>query len=366
MASAELPKIDLHSPVPRYVQAKRILAEAIRRGEFPAGSKLPSTSEIGSRVNVSLITAHKAIQCLVEEGWLRRERGRGTFVRGDFKVSVAAKPRFRIALVLHPANRLGDFYHGGLMEGLHRAAEECEDIGELIIRRRSNLEDLPSIDSDGFLCFHPYHDDFTKLELTAQNRPVVVVGGSLDETPLHCVDSENFKGMRTAVRHLLDMGHERIAIVNGPLNSPNCMHRFQGYVSEMEACGLPVRQELVFNAEMAATVGPVLDRLGEAMRSRRRPTAVIACGYYLALEVMTLLQQMDLRIPKDVSLVGFDDPKSASLLNPPLTTVRQPLEEMGERAYRHIVALVNGEVVTPRVELLPTTLTVRGSTGPAH
>lgn len=366
MASVQLPKIDLHSPVPRYVQAKRILAEAIRRGEFPAGSKLPSTSEIGARVNVSLITAHKAIQCLVEEGWLRRERGRGTFVRGDFETSVAAKPRFRIALVLHPANRLGDFYHGGLMEGIHAAAEENEEVGELVIRRRSALDDLPSIDSDGFLCFHPYHDDFAKLEVTAQERPVVIVGGSLDGTPLHCVDSENYNGTRAAVRHLVDMGHERIAIVNGPLNSPNCMHRFQGYVAEMEARGLAVQTELVFNAEMAATVGPVLDRLSTAMRGRRRPTAVIACGYYLALEVMTLLQQMDLRIPRDVSLVGFDDPKSASLLHPPLTTVRQPLEEMGARAYRHIVALLAGELVSPRVDLLPTTLTVRGSSGPVH
>ncbi len=364
MASVELPKINQNSSEPRYVQAKKILAEAIRRGEFPAGSKLPSTSEIGARVNVSLITAHKAIQCLVEEGWLIRERGRGTFVRGDFESSVAAKPRFRIALVLHPANRLSDFYHGGLMEGIHRAAEESDSVGELVIRRRSAPHDLSNIDAHGVLCFHPYHDDFSRLELAALEKAVVVVGGSLDRTPLNCVDSENYNGMRAAVRHLVEMGHERIAIVNGPLNSPNCMHRFQGYVAEMQASGLKLRDEYIFNAEMAATVGPVLDRLGRSIRSRHRPTAVIACGYYLALESMTLFQQMDLRIPKDISLVGFDDPKSASLLNPPLTTVRQPLEEMGSRAYQHVVALINGEQPPAQVELLPTTLIVRESTGP--
>ncbi|HPU33714.1 MAG TPA: GntR family transcriptional regulator [Phycisphaerae bacterium] len=365
MAFVDLPKVDQNSSEPRYLQAKNILADAIRRGEFPAGSKLPSTSEIGARVNVSLITAHKAIQCLVEEGWLRRERGRGTFVRGDYEASVAARPQVRIVLVLHPGNRLSDFYHGGLMEGIHRAAEESDIVGELIIRRRSALSDLASIEADGILCFHPYHDDFSRLELTAREKAVVVVGGSLDRTPLHCVDSENYKGMRAAVRHLVEMGHERIAIVNGPLNSPNCMHRFQGYVAQMEASGLKVRDEHVYNAEMATTIGPVLDRLGKSMRGRHRPTAVIACGYYLALEVMTLLQQMDLCIPKDVSLVGFDDPKSASLLNPPLTTVRQPLEEMGARAYQHVIRLVDGQEPTPRIALLPTTLIVRESTGPA-
>src|SRR5262245_43617127 len=135
MRTETLPQVDSSSSTLRYIQAKNILAEAIRSGAFPAGAKLPSTSEVGVRLNVSLITAHKAIQCLVEEGWLRRERGRGTFVRDDFQESVAARPRFRVGMILQPGTVMLDFYHGALLASLRHAAESFQTVGELVIQR---------------------------------------------------------------------------------------------------------------------------------------------------------------------------------------------------------------------------------------
>ncbi len=365
MSTLNLAKVDTASGEPRYIQAKKILAEAIRNGAFPPGAKLPNTSEIGAQVNVSLITAHKAIQCLVDEGWLRRERGRGTFVRGDYVASVAAKARFRVALVLHPASSLEDFYHGALIAGIHRAAEEGDQVGELVIRRLAEPDKLETIDADGFLCFHPYQDSFPALEEAAKRKAIVVVGGSTKDTSLHCVDSQNFLGALSVVRHLVEMGHHRIAIVNGPLQGTNSLHRFEGYTAGLEASGLPLLDEYVFNAEQAKSAGKVMGRLTESLRGSQRPTAILACGYYLSLDVMTVLQRLNLRIPRDISLAGFDDPKSASLLNPPLTTVRQPLEEMGARAYERMVQLIEGGTPTPCLDLLPTSLILRASTGPA-
>ncbi len=365
MSTLELPRVDTSSPVPRYVQAKTILAEAIRNGAFAPGSKLPNTSEIGAAINVSLITAHKAIQCLVEEGWVRRERGRGTFVRGDFEASVAAKPRFRVAVTLHPSTELDDFYHGAVMAGIQEAAEESSTVGEIVIQRRDLAKNsFATIDTDAVLCFHPYQDSFAQLEEEARNRPIVVLGGSLLGTRLNCVDSQNFEGMRNAVRHLIERGHVRIAIVNGPLAAPNCLHRFQGYVAELQAHNIPLRDEYIFNADVAKSAGAVLRRLADVLRQPQRPTAVVSCGYYLALDVMALVRELNLSIPGDVSLIAFDDPKSSSLLDPPLTTVRQPLKEMGKLAYERVVQLVRGEKPTRLVELLPTTLIVRQSTAP--
>lgn len=366
MSTLNLRKVDTDSAVPRYIQAKTILAEAIRSGVIPAGAKLPSTSVIGAQINVSLITAHKAIQCLVDEGWLLRERGRGTFVRNDFQESVAARPRYRVALVLHPAIPAGDFYHGALLQGIHFAAERSNIVVEQVIKRSRQQDDLGTVDADGFICFHPYRENFERLEAIAERTSVVVAGGSLERTLLHCVDSQNFEGARQAVRHLVELGHERIAIVNGPLGSTNCLHRFEGYVAELESNGIPVRDEYIFNAASAQGVGAVLDRLAETIKGRGRPTAIFACGYYLVLDVMTLLQQLEISIPQDISLVGFDDPKSASLLNPALTTVLQPVEEIGQRAFERVVQLLDGEVPSPRTLLLPTSLVVRDSTGPAR
>ncbi|MBI4579723.1 MAG: GntR family transcriptional regulator [Planctomycetes bacterium] len=348
--------------MPRYIQAKTILAEAIRNGNFRPGVKLPNTSEIGAAINVSLITAHKAIQCLVQEGWLRRERGRGTFVRGDFEASVAAKPQFRIAVVMQPSVELDDFYHGAVMAGIHEAADCSQPVGEVVIQKRMMPDGLGTIDADALLCFHPYQDMFPHLEEEAENRVIVVLGGSMNNTRLFCVDSQNFEGMREAVQHLIALGHRRIAIVNGPLAATNCLHRFEGYMAAMQANGMSVRPEYVFNADAARSAGAVLQRLRQILKEPNRPTAVVACGFYLALDVMALLREMGLGIPSDVSLVGFDDPKSASLLDPPLTTVRQPLKEMGKRAYTCTTRLINGEKMSRLVEMLPTELIVRQST----
>lgn len=364
MPTFELPRVDANSPVPRYIQAKTILAEAIRNGSLRPGVKLPNTSEIGAAINVSLITAHKAIQCLVTEGWLLRERGRGTFVRGDFEASVAAKPRFRVAVTMHPAVELDDFYHGAVMAGIHEAADQSEQVGEVIIQRRMIPDGLGTVDADALLCLHPYQDAFPFLEEEFEKRTVVVLGSSMSDTRITCIDSQNFEGARQAVKHLVSLGHRRIAIINGPLSSTNCLHRFEGYMAAMQANGIPVRPEHVFNADLARTAGAVLERLRQVLKDKDRPTAILACGFYLALDVMALVREVGLSIPADMSLIGFDDPRSASLLDPPLTTVRQPLKEMGRRAYECITQLVTGERIARQVAMLPTELVIRQSTAP--
>lgn len=364
MRTEGLPQVDSSSATLRYIQAKNILAEAIRTGAFPAGAKLPSTSEIGSRLNVSLITAHKAIQCLVEEGWLRRERGRGTFVRDDFQESVAARPRFRVGMVLQPGTVMVDFYHGALLASLRHAAESADVVGELVIQRCNSPEDLDRIDADGFVVFHPPIENFPRLEDVARRKRILVIGGSQTSTSLHCVDSQNFNAARQAVKHLVELGHERIAMINGPMNSTNAIDRHHGFISQMEASGLTVRDEFILDTDSTRGGAPIMAQLTRILRAAERPTAILACGYYLSLDVMILLRRMALKIGRDVSLIGFDDPKSASLLDPPLTAVQQPLEEMGARAYQRIVSMISGHNPSPRIELLPTSLAIRESTGP--
>lgn len=365
MRTESLPQVDSTSSTLRYIQAKNILAEAIRSGAFPAGAKLPSTSEVGVRLNVSLITAHKAIQCLVEEGWLRRERGRGTFVRDDFQESVAARPRFRVGMILQPGTVMLDFYHGALLASLRHAAESFQTVGELVIQRCNTPEDLDRIDADGFVLFHPPADTFGRLEEVARRKRLVVLGGSRPDTTVQCVDSENFNAARHAVRHLVDLGHERIALLNGPMSMTNSIDRLNGFTAELEARKIPVRPDFILDMDSPkAAGGSMMAQLAQLMRRTDRPTAILACGYYLALDVMILLRRMSLRVGQDVSLIGFDDPKSASLLDPPLTAVQQPLDEMGARAYQRILQMINGEPSPLRIELLPTSLVIRESTGP--
>ena len=109
--------VDASDPTPRYLQAERILADAIRSGLLPPGSKLPPTKEIGDLVNVSLITAHKALDRLVKCGLLRREIGRGTYVCNDVAGAMAAERRKLIGLVIDRKVNIDDFYHSAIIDG---------------------------------------------------------------------------------------------------------------------------------------------------------------------------------------------------------------------------------------------------------
>jgi LacI family transcriptional regulator len=268
-------------------------------------------------------------------------------------------------LVLHPSNSLGDFYHGTLITAIRDAAERTEPVGELVIQRCRSVRDLPAQDADGLLCFHPDRGQLRELAQIADRKAILVLGASIDGTLLNCVDSQNAEGTRAAVRHLVELGHRQIAIVNGPLDSTNCLHRFEGYLAAMKELGIQPQENYIFNAELAKAAGAVVGRLADTLRSSNRPTAIIAAGYYLALEVLALLRELRIKVPEEISLVGFDDTPSAPLLDPPLTTIRQPLEEMGMQAYARLTRLINGENGRPRVDLLPTTLIKRLSTGPA-
>lgn len=362
MVLPELQQVDTASAVPRYVQAKSILIDAIRRGTFRRGSKLPNTSELSACLSVSLITAHKAIQGLVAEGWVDRVRGRGTYVRGDFEASVAAKSCYRIGLLLDRRVHLGDYYHAALFHGLREAACADEPGAELFIQRQNSPAAIPNLLADGFICLHPFRETFAMLEAVAAKTPIMVLGGSTRTTLLHCVDSENEEGARQAVRHLIDLGHRDIAILNGRLSATNALDRFNGYVAEMRDRELPIREEYLLTSEKGEMTPSARGTLTALLRGSLRPTAIVAGGYLLALEVLEIARHLGLRIPEDLSLVGFDDTRSAALLNPSLTTVRQPLEEMARLAMERMIALINHTPAVPRVQYLPTTLIVREST----
>ncbi|MFI6227674.1 LacI family DNA-binding transcriptional regulator [Micromonospora echinospora] len=200
-------------------------------------------------------------------------------------------------------------------------------------------------------------------QLRARGIPFVVFDPTVelpDDVPF--VGATNWTGGRTATRHLVELGHRRIAMIAGPDQVLCCRARLDGYRSALEAAGLPVESDLVVRADLtregghAAALG-LLDR-------PQRPTAIFASNDLQALGVYQAARVLGLSVPRDLSVVGFDDLPVAALVDPPLTTVRQPLTEMAATATELALALGRGER-TPRVGLeLATTLSVRGSTAP--
>jgi LacI family transcriptional regulator len=177
--------------------------------------------------------------------------------------------------------------------------------------------------------------------------------------PTATVDDQ--AGTALAARHLIALGHTRIAHIGGPHNADTGRRRLLGFRRAMEAASLEVPEEFVVEARYDEESGyAATARLLEASP---RPSAIVASNLLGAVGAMAAVSAAGLRIPQDVSLVGFHDAALAAYLNPPLTTVRMPLEEMGRRAVDGLLALMRGESDVDDVEVRePPELVVRGST----
>jgi LacI family transcriptional regulator len=201
-------------------------------------------------------------------------------------------------------------------------------------------------------------------DLTALSRarvPVVVIDPlNLPSTRVTSVGSTNFAGGLAATQHLLDLGHRRIAYLGGPATAVCNQARLHGYRGAMEAGGAPVPEAYVrtgrFSYEHGIAGGAVLLDLPEP------PTAVFAGSDETALGVIEAARTRGLRVPEELSVVGFDDTPVARLAAPPLTTVRQPLREMGAVAVRTALRLAAGERAYSHHVELATELVVRQST----
>jgi LacI family transcriptional regulator len=178
--------------------------------------------------------------------------------------------------------------------------------------------------------------------------------------PSVIVDDE--AGVATAVRHLLDLGHTRIAHIGGPRAVDTARRRAAGYERALRERGLPVRPELVAEARF--------DERGGATAASRLllldppPSALMVANVSAAIGAMATAREAGLEIPRDLSVIGFHDVPMAPYLAPPLTTVRMPLAELGSRAVDELLAMIDGREVGDVVVAAAPELVLRGSSAP--
>jgi LacI family transcriptional regulator len=209
-------------------------------------------------------------------------------------------------------------------------------------------------------------NDLTAADLTAlarQRLPLVVIDPlNLPRSRVTSVGSTNFAGGFAATQHLLALGHRRIGYVGGPPTAACNRARLHGYRAAMEAENVEVPEWYLhsghFLYEDGITAGSALLDLPEP------PTAVFAASDETAAGVIEAARSRGRRIPEDLSVVGFDDTGVARFASPPLTTVRQPLRQMGGVALRTAMRLAAGETLESHHVELATELVVRSSTAP--
>ncbi|AMB59920.1 LacI family transcriptional regulator [Microterricola viridarii] len=197
-----------------------------------------------------------------------------------------------------------------------------------------------------------------ELTMTA-GLPLVIIDSNA-HLPYTIVDTDQEQGARTALQHLFDLGHRDIVHVAGPASSYSAQRRAEAYRATMAEAGLPELPILTgdWSAESGLTLGRKL------LESDAVPTAIFASNDHMALGIMHAIHDAGLRVPQDISVIGFDDVEGAASFWPALSTVHQNLDEVGRRATSLLLALIDGEPDEQQKILVQTRLVVRDSTGP--
>ncbi|MFG0304992.1 MAG: GntR family transcriptional regulator [Phycisphaerales bacterium JB040] len=325
---------------PLYEAVSESVRSAIDEGRIEPGDQLPSTRELSEHMGVSLVTVHRALQDLVGRGVLRRGQGRGTFVHEDYLNPTRVLADVRCGVVLHDESSIADSYHGQVLEGVRRGGIELGV--DLVLLRYG--EDWRK-ECDGFIYVNPYASqldrsprEWIKSKTGSSFPPAVVVGARAERIDVTCVDTDNVGIGRAAVEHLLDRGHRSLAFVGGGSELSNNTDRLHGFTEACESSGVSEdRRHTILQPGWKCQEDGHL-RLREMLESSDRPTAVFAAGYYFALDVYRAASGAGLRVGEDLAVVGVDDPPSAALLSPSLTTMRQPLQQIGYASVRALLA----------------------------
>jgi DNA-binding LacI/PurR family transcriptional regulator len=216
--------------------------------------------------------------------------------------------------------------------------------------------------ADGIAVIAPNKIALDSAAKAVENTPMVLVtSGSTKEYDLPYLDIDQKLGARLAVRHLIELGHVHIAHFSGPRSDFHALERIAGWQLELAEHGLPA--EVLFDGAWDATTGYELAQ--KLLQSEKKlPTAVFAANDQLAIGALRAFGEAGLRIPEDISVVGFDDILGTEQLRPPLTTIRQDHTTLGRISVEMLLTLIGGG--TPECGFIPPTLVRRASSGPAR
>lgn len=191
-------------------------------------------------------------------------------------------------------------------------------------------------------------------KIKSDQIPCVVVGDRSEEDYLYYIDTNNFSGLKMAVEYLLERNHRKIAYIKGNVLNQNAIDRFEGYKQTLEKADIPLCDDYVFDGEFSKLSG------GEAFRYlmslKDKPTAIIASTDLMAIGVYEEARKTGYKIPEEISILGFDGHEICNYTSPPLATIYQPLEKMGEEAARLLIDKIENIDSEPRNRIFPVEL----------
>lgn len=265
-----------------------------------------------------------------------------------------------------------DRWHPILARFLYSMAEAAEAQGYHILTFTHSPNNEPWVPYkelmlservDGFIVSETNKDDERVRYLLESGFPFVAFGRANEEWDFPYVDVDGEAGVRQAVQHLLTLGHRRIGLIAWPEESLCGHYRYLGYVKALQEADIPPDPTWIIRTEHTEASGRRAMHTLLNLPPDRRPTAVVAVSDLMAIGAMNAIYEAGLQPGRDVAVIGFDDIPTAQYLHPSLTTLRQPIAEVGQRVVNMLLKLIRGEDLAERKVLLPPKLIVRESSG---
>jgi DNA-binding LacI/PurR family transcriptional regulator len=369
-------KINKSSPIPMYQQILNAISARIASGEWTAGTQLPTEAELEAELQVSRVTIRQALSAAVEEGLVIRLPGKGTFVSGTGLPKAIHKAEGFIGYVVP---HLSSSFNVQILLGVESILKEkgyhlifCNSEGDLS-KENQLLENLDTNRMAGYIVQPVFSEatDRSLIHLVAKGDRIVLIDRDIPGLQVDAVMSNHFEGGMQVVQHLIDQRYREIVyLAHEPMQLPSIAERYRGYQTMMISAKLNSRPPFVVGGPIELGYlqdqnSPTLhenlavEMIADLLRGPARPEAIVAMNDLVAMLVLEAAEQVGLRIPDDLGVVGFDNLDCA--VTNDLTTVAQRPYDIGSEAARLLLERISGNSDAHKQIQLPTQLIIRDS-----
>lgn len=357
--------LDPASSEPLYVQLEKAIMDRIQVCQWMPGFRLPTYRKLAEMTGVSLITVQQAVNNLVNRNLLYRRQGQGTFVATQETKSASNRialflpnlrePFFSVLAQIIQTEMINDGYAVSIFamdDGVSQIARAVElmrdhDVDGIITTTASNEETFSQV-----------------LRARSWNIPVIIVDGHIPGEEISYVECDNHEGMTLIIDHLVSHGHRRIGFASGPCYTYGLKARMEAFSEIMSKRGIGFNPSCLQISHLDRDEGG-WDAAHKLLLLRDPPTAIACSTDMVAAGVLRAARALGIKVPDQLSVVGFDDLYLAAHLEVPLTTIRQPVEKIGKIAKKMILERIRKTSKSVmEFHTLPPKLVMRSSTGP--
>ncbi|MBC8184007.1 GntR family transcriptional regulator [candidate division KSB1 bacterium] len=355
-------RIDNSSLLPKYYQLKEILKEKIIAGKWKPGEKIAAEKELVNTYDCSMITVNKAVGKLVEEGYVFRERGRGTYVSSKSLWGKADEPivlKLIGMVVPDVSNEFGrtivrgieDFLHSrgySLILGNHDQSFE-KAMGYVSLLLKKNIDGIiisPIVGEN-------YEEKNARILKKLINRdvPFVLIDKYLRNTDCSYVVSDSIESSYKMTTNLIKSGHQKIAVLSG-LDCSSFEDRLDGYKNALAKNNIPFDSDLVFECDERRIDAGDVAMITKFLETNSSFSAIFTFNATLAKGVILALEKLGKKIPGDITLVNYDNHILPHLAETLFTRIDQPIYKMGEKAAELLIQMIEKGIRKPKKVIL--------------